>query len=125
MAYGMVATGVSLLMIAFAGTPWMTLPAALLLGGSWALVGITILGVIIDDLNPENTMAYNTISIQAIGLATFIDPILGNILLSAHLNLFAVLLIGAAVRIIAGIVIHNMADHSHNEDLRQVAEMSR
>lgn len=105
MGYAMVGTGVAVGMIALAPALWMTLPAALLLGATWTLAGIGIMSVIADGIAPEQTATTNMVFMQSVGLATFIGPLIGNLLVSVGIHLVIVLLIGSAGRILAGCLI--------------------
>jgi len=102
MGAAMAGTGVAIGVIALAPALWLTLPAALLLGGSWTLVGIGIMSAIADGLPAEQSTTSNMIFMQSIGLATFVGPLLGNLLVSGGLTLVTVLLVGAVLRIGAG-----------------------
>lgn len=102
MAMAMVVTGLAVGMIALVPVVWLTLPAAFLLGGSWTLVGIGLMGLIRDGVPAEQSLNYNMIYMQCVGLATFIGPLLGSALMSGGLNLVTVLVFGAVLRVIAG-----------------------
>ena len=102
MSTAMICTGVAIAIIALVPIAVMTLPAAFLLGGSWTLVGIGLMSLISDHVPAEQSMSYNMMFTQCVGLSVFIGPLLGNILLSSGINLVIVLLLGAVLRVLAG-----------------------
>lgn len=122
----MIGTGFAVGMIALTPALWMTVPAAVVLGASWTLVGIGIMSVMIEYTPPEDSTRYNTIFIQGIGLATFIGPLLGDALIATGLDLIVVLLVGAGVRVVAGwllLVYHDRTTHTGQRPT-EIAESS-
>ena len=73
-----------------------------MLGGSWTLVGIGIMGLLSEGIPAEDTLSYNRMFTQVVGLSTFLGPILGHVLLSSGLTLVVVLITGALLRVVAG-----------------------
>ncbi len=97
-AVGMGATAASSVIIAFAPDLLWTLPASLILGGGWALVGIGLMGVLLEEAPASQATAYTTIYLQVVGLATFAGPFIGSALAEGGVTLPIVLLVGAGLR---------------------------
>lgn len=102
MTLAMMITGVAVALIALSPNIWLTLPAGFMLGGSWTLVGIGIMGLINDGIPQEQALSHNMFFMQCVGLSTFIGPMLGNLMISSGFNLITILMIGAGLRVIAG-----------------------
>lgn len=105
---GMIGTGIAGLMIALTPVLWLTVPAAALLGASWAIVAIGILGVMAESTPTDQATPSTMIFMQSIGLAMFLGPMLGNLIINLGFDLVTVLLFGAGLRIIAGLMIANL-----------------
>ena len=95
-------TAFNALFIAFAPNLYIALIAAIFSGGCWtAAAGIGLFQLFVDN-TPEGEMAaYTTAYSQVNGLASFVGQMLGSLLVTGGINLFAVLLIGALLRLIA------------------------
>lgn len=105
---GMLGTGCAAAVIALTPALWLTIPAASLLGGSWAIVAIGILGVMVESTPADQATPSTMIFTQSVGLAMFVGPMVGNFLLTSGLDLITVLLLGAGLRIIAGVLISGL-----------------
>lgn len=102
MGVAMLFTALSAVLIALAPALWLTLPAAFLLGASWTLVAINIIAYM-NELSPDDYAGeYATVYTQAVGLSTFVGPVLGGMLAGANIHLVTLLLLGAGMRLVAG-----------------------
>ena len=95
-------TAFNALIIAFAPNLYVALFAAIFSGGCWtAAAGIGLFQFFVDN-TPEGQMpAYSMAWSQINGIAGFTGPMIGSLLVTGGINLFAVLLLGAALRFIA------------------------
>ena len=83
---------------------WIALTAAAFTGAGWTLADIAIFGFFADHTDTQNTaatMLYN--AMMYVGIS--IGPVLGNSLLQFGMSTASVLLIGAALRVIGGILV--------------------
>jgi Na+/melibiose symporter-like transporter len=103
LAVGM--TAVTPLVIAFAPTLNFALGGAVLNGMGWTLVAIGLFAILVERtpsyLMPRATTLYQ----QMLAIGTFLGPLIGSTLADAGVNLLAVLLIGAGLRVLGGLVI--------------------
>jgi MFS family permease len=104
-ALGMIGTGLAAIMLALAPTLAMTLPAAALSGGMWTLAAISLFSLFSASTPPDSVTRYSTLYNQIVQLSIFIGPMLGSQLASTSLDLTTVLLIGAGLRLLAGVLI--------------------
>ena len=104
-ALSMVGTGVGILLIVIAPTIELTLFGALMTGAAWttaAMVGL--FGYMMEKSDPERMSSYSAAYNQIIGLAAFLGPMIGSMLLDSGIQLGGVMVIGATARIMAGIL---------------------
>lgn len=103
LAIGM--TAVTPLVIALAPSLTVALGGAILNGMGWTLVAIGLFAVLVErtpsHLMPRATMIYQ----QMLAVGTFIGPLVGSVLLGLGLNVMTVLLIGAGIRLLGGLVL--------------------
>lgn len=103
-AVAMLGSGLSIFLIAVAQSLPVTLVAAAIGGASWTCVGIGLFSYFSEATPMEHrgpfTMAYN----QAIFIAMFIGPLVGQALSSHSKSLVMVLAVGAALRVGAGLL---------------------
>lgn len=81
-----------------------TLLAAALLGGAWTVADIGQFGYFSEHVPLEDSTRYTTAYLQLLSLALFAGPLIGSALTNTGLGLGAVLLIGAGLRVLAGVV---------------------
>lgn len=105
MAIGMIGTGLSAIVLAASPSLTMTLVAAALSGGSWTMAAISLFGFFSASTPADNVTRYSTVYNQVVSLSIFVGPMLGSQLASASIDLTTVILIGAALRLLAGSVI--------------------
>jgi MFS family permease len=103
--WGMMATALAALVIAFAPNITVSLIGAVLIGAGWNGVTVAILNFFterteVDDM--QSAMVFH----QLIFAAMFIGPMIGSGLVSLGLSLFTVLLIGAGIRLLAALLAH-------------------
>ncbi len=104
-AASVIATTVAAIIFGLAANVWVTLIAAAFTGAAWTLADIAMFGYFAERTNPENmgaTMVYN----EMMYVGIFIGPLLGNGLLELGMSTVSVLLIGAGLRLVGGILIH-------------------
>jgi MFS family permease len=122
MALAIAATGISSLLMAVAPHLSLTLVAAFLSGAGWTLTGITLFGYFTEQTRgvpPEEMTRYSGAYYQTIAVSVFIGPLLGSTLANAGVSLVPLLIAGAALRFIAGMlarrkVVERVALPSHN-----------
>lgn len=103
-AMAMVGTAISVLLIAVTSNLYVTLVASALTGASWTAVGIGLFAYFSETTPTENKTSYTTAYTQAIFIAMFIGPIIGKSLHNLGASLVMVLIIGAGLRLVAGIL---------------------
>lgn len=100
---GMMGTALAALCFALLPDKWLTLPAAALSGAAWTMASISIFGYFSENTPPDALTPYSTRWNQVVMISLFIGPMLGTQLASSiSLSFVAVLLIGAALRALAG-----------------------
>jgi MFS family permease len=106
----MVGTALAAIIIATAPHLYLTLIAALLSGGAWTAAANVGLFSFFNESAPREDMAsYSTAYHQIIGLSMFIGPMIGSHLANSGIDLVLVMMIGAALRLLAGPLIeHNL-----------------
>ncbi|GAB4520915.1 MAG: MFS transporter [Anaerolineae bacterium] len=105
-AIGMVGTAASVVFIAFAPALWMTLISAIVLGASWTAAGIGVFGYVNEQARGEGAgPAHMTVHLQTFALAAFVGPLVASQLVEWGVDLVAVLLLGAASRLVVGAMI--------------------
>lgn len=111
MAIGMVGTGIAGFAIALAPSMWLTLPAAALSGAMWTMTAISLFGYFSENTPPDRVTRYSTLYNQIIMLSVFVGPLVGSQLAGTPLGLTNMLLIGSALRLLAGFVIPLRGHH--------------
>jgi hypothetical protein len=101
-ALSMVGTGIGAMILILAPQLIFTLPAAALTGGSWTAAGIGLFSYFSQTTPAENKSQYTVAYTQVVFAATFFGPMIGSLLQSSGVNLVAVMLIGATLRLLAG-----------------------
>jgi MFS family permease len=103
-AISVMATAIAAAILGLTANLWVTLIASALTGGAWTLADIALFGYFAERANTENmgaTIIYN----QMMYVGIFIGPLLGNGLLELGMSTVSVLLIGAGLRLIGGILV--------------------
>ncbi len=103
----MVFTGVGALILAVVGNLPLTLIGTALSGAAWTAATIGVFGFFIEATPYDEVTSYSTAYQQAVGLALFIGPMLGSGLVQSGMPVVQVLLIGAAMRFVAGLLAQN------------------
>ncbi|MBZ0301929.1 MAG: hypothetical protein K8J31_19430, partial [Anaerolineae bacterium] len=98
-----VGTTVSACVLALAPSLYVTLLAAAIGGASWTGAGIGLFGYFSEKTSPEPRVT--TLYMQIISLASFCGPLIGSNLANAGVNLSAVILGGALLRLAAATVV--------------------
>ncbi|MBZ0290171.1 MAG: MFS transporter, partial [Anaerolineae bacterium] len=97
----MIGTGIGSILIAITPNLFLALPAAAITGGAWTAAGIALFSFFSESTPAEGRAKYTVAYSQVVFLATFLGPMIGTGLRNAGINLAAVILIGALLRIIA------------------------
>lgn len=101
-AFAMVGTGASVLIVALSPSLPFTLIGAAVSGASWTTAATVGLFAYFNENAPTDHMPdYSAAYHQVVGLATFIGPMIGSFLARGNADLMTVLIIGAAIRIAA------------------------
>ncbi len=104
-------TGVAALTMALTHNLTVVLVAGAVSGAAWIAGAIAMYGLFIDatkDVASQDMTRYTTVYNQLVWIAAFIGPMVGSNLANAGVNLMLVMVIGAAMRLVAGLMIYNM-----------------
>lgn len=104
-ALAMVGTGISAFIFAVTPTLTLTLLGAAISGAAWTAVGIGVFGYYIEHTPTEHVTHYSMAYMQIISLGTFIGPMIGKWLINDGATIVTVMLIGAALRLICGVLV--------------------
>ena len=109
-AVAMMGTAVAALIFALAPSLPVTLVGAAISGACWTAAAMVGLNAYFSQNSPADQMTpFSTAYQQVIGFSAFVGPLIGSSLASGHVNLAVVLMIGAALRVAAGLLIeHNL-----------------
>lgn len=102
-----VGTAMSALIIALSPHLNVTLLAAALNGASWTLAGIGLFSYFSQSTPIEHRAPYTTAYTQIIFVAQFFGPMIGSSLSRWDVDLVSILLIGAALRLLSGMLIQS------------------
>jgi len=116
-AFSMFGTGIAAVLVAIAPNLYLTLLSAAISGASWTLAGMGVFGFFAENSPVDELGSYTTAYHQAIFAVMFIGPLLGSGLANAGVNLPVVLLVGATVRIVAGL----LSDHVVIERVERIS----
>lgn len=105
MALSMVGTSVAAVIFAMAHSLPITLIGAALSGACWTAAAMVGLNAYFNKHAPSDQMTpYSVAYQQIVGFSAFIGPLIGSALASSTVPLAAVLMVGAALRLAAGII---------------------
>ncbi len=107
-ALSMLGTAAAALILALTTSINLTLIAAMLTGASWTAASVGLFGYFNENTPIDEMPRYSAAYTQMIYLAVFIGPLLGSGLADSGVNLVLVLLGGAAIRLLAGVLIRLM-----------------
>ncbi len=116
-AFSMFGTGIAAALVAVAPNLYLTLLSAAISGASWTLAGMGVFGFFTENSPADELGSYTTAYHQAIFAVMFIGPLMGSGLANAGVNLPVVLLVGAAARIVAGL----LSDHVVIERVERIS----
>lgn len=102
-----VGTSVGALLIALAPDLHLTLLAAAINGASWTLAGIGLFSYFSESTPLEHRAWYTTAYTQIIFLAQFFGPMIGSSLSRWGVSLVTIIVVGAALRLLAGLIIQS------------------
>ncbi|MCA0456442.1 MAG: MFS transporter [Chloroflexi bacterium] len=103
-AYGLIGTGIAAFIIASAQSLPITLLSAAIGGSAWTIVNIGQFAYFSEMTPHEHKEPFTTAYHQTVFMATFIGPIIGKLLTTGDLPMVSVLVIGAILRVTAGIM---------------------
>ncbi len=104
MVWGMIGTGLATVVLALApDLPW-TLPAAPIAGACWTAANLSQFNYFSLSTPPEKRLSYTRAYFQATTIAMFVGPLLGSTLADSGMSLPLVLMFGAGLRLVAGLL---------------------
>lgn len=109
---GLAMAGLALAAVIFAVSPDlnMTLIGAVISGAAWSTAGIIgVFAVLFEHLPEKKATAWAMAHLQTIALGIFIGPLFGDLLVRLNMSLPAVLMAGAALRLLIGVAIASLA----------------
>jgi MFS family permease len=109
MVLSMIATAIGSLIIALAPNLWMTLIAAVYTWGGWTLTGITLFRLFTEktrDVQPQDMVKFSGAYYQTIAISVFIGPLLGSSFANGGVSVVLLLVVGAVLRLVAGVLTH-------------------
>lgn len=102
---GLAITGAAALLLALAPSlPW-TLVAGAVSGAAWTAAAISLFGYFSENTPAESLTRFSTVYNQIVLLSVFVGPMLGSQLASSALDVDAVMLVGAVLRLAAGVAL--------------------
>lgn len=110
-ALGVLCTGIAALTMALTHNLTIVLIAGATSGAAWTASAIAMYGLFVEaikDVPSQDVPRYTTTYNQLVWIAAFIGPMVGSNLANVGVNLIAVMVIGAVMRIVAGMIIFNM-----------------
>jgi MFS family permease len=102
----MTSTASAALILALAPSQILALPAAVLSGATWVMVDITQFSFFSARTPAEKRTSYTRAYFQTLAIATFIGPLIGSTLADQGVSLPAVMLVGAGLRLTAGVIFY-------------------
>jgi MFS family permease len=100
-ALGIAGTALNAIIIALAPNLYVALIAAVFSGCWTAAAGVSMMSLFVENAPEGDMTKYSTAYNQVIGLAMFTSPMIGSLLASSGINLIAIILFGAALRLFA------------------------
>jgi len=98
-------TGAAALLLALAPSlPW-TLLAGAISGAAWTTAAISLFGYFSENTPAESLTRFSTVYNQVVLLSVFVGPMLGSQLASSALDVDAVMVIGAVLRLGVGVLL--------------------
>lgn len=104
-------TGLAAMTMALTHDLHLVLIAGAVSGAAWIASAIAMYGLFIEstkDVSSDDMTRYTTVYNQLVWIAAFIGPMVGSNLANAGVNLILVIVIGAIMRLIAGVMIFKM-----------------
>ncbi len=101
----MIGTAVAALVLALAPSLPITLVAAAISGASWTAATTGVFGLFMQSAPAESMTRYSVAYQQMVGLALFAGPMIGSTLVNSGAQVVIVVLMGAALRLVAGAMI--------------------
>lgn len=110
-AIGVLFTGIAAMAMALTHNLTIVLIAGAASGASWTASAVAMYGLFIDatkDVPSQDMTRYTNAYNQLVWIAAFIGPMVGSNLANIGVDLILVMVIGAVMRVVAGIIIFNM-----------------
>lgn len=117
--YSMIGTALAAIILALAPTLPLTLLSAAISGASWAAANVAIFGFFAERTPLKGASRYTTVYIQLVYIGMFIGPLIGSGLADSGVQLVTVLMIGAFLRLLVGII--SMIQPSKRQFLQRAA----
>lgn len=105
MALGMIGSALSAAILGLSSSLVLMLVASVVAGISWTMTAIAIFGYFNENMPQEDITRYSTLWNQLVMLTIFVGPMVGSQLVALGMDLRSVLLLGAGLRLLAGIAI--------------------
>jgi len=100
----MIGTAVGVLIMALTSTLPVTLIAAVVMGATWTIADIGQFSLFSESVPLQNSTSYTTAYLQLVSICAFVGPMIGSLMTSAGVDLALVLMIGALLRLLAGLL---------------------
>ncbi len=113
MSAGMMGTALAAATIALAPRAELTLISAAISGASWTAAVVGLYSFFYAKTPPEHITRASIVQQQLAGLGLFVGPLLGSTLVSVGATLVTAILVGAAVRLIAGVLVMDYRSLRH------------
>lgn len=123
----MVATGIGSLIIAFAPELHYTLLGTFFLGGAWTMADISIF-TLFNENTPQGSARFSQSYYQVTAVSLFVGPMIGTQLANGGMDLTHVLIIGACLRLFAGMFaltaspFRRMITHTQHMEVRRLGK---
>jgi MFS family permease len=116
LALAMLGTALGVTLVALAPSLTVALIAAVISGASWTVADIGQFGFFSESMPVEGSTRYTTAYLQLLSLALFLGSMIGSTLNSWGVALVPVLLLGAGLRMAAGIFTWKWRPFEHRSD---------
>lgn len=102
-AVGMVGTALAALLLGLSSSLELALVASALSGATWTATAVSVFGYFTENTRQANVARFTRIFNQVVMFSVFVGPLMGSQLANTALGLTTVLLLGAGLRLVAGL----------------------
>lgn len=102
-AVGMVGTALAALLLGMSSSLELALAASALSGATWTATAISVFGYFTENTRQANVARFTRIFNQVVMFSVFVGPLMGSQLANIAFSLTTVLLLGAGLRLLAGL----------------------